>query len=55
MNFNSLSIELLSLNSKIYRTDLEGTIIATTNGEDISFKTKHTDTNKEENKNARKN
>lgn len=33
------------LNIKVYRTDLDGTIVAKSNGEEISFSTKETDTN----------
>ena len=46
---------LQDLGIEIYRTDLDGTIIATTNGKDITFKRINTDTNEEENKNARNN
>ena len=35
------------LNCKIYRTDLNGTIIVSSNGEDIDIVTKRTDTNEE--------
>lgn len=37
--------KLNTRNVKIYRTDLDGTIIAISNGDDISFKTIKTDTN----------
>ena len=47
--------KLEKLNTKIYRTDIDGTIIVKTDGEQISFKKVHTDTNNEENENARKN
>ena len=37
--------KLNKINSKIYRTDLDGTIIMTSDGNEISFKTEKTDTN----------
>ena len=40
--------KLERLNTKIYRTDLEGTIIVTSDGNNIEVKTIKTDTNKEE-------
>ena len=37
--------KLQELNTKIYRTDEDGTIIATTDGKNITFETQITDTN----------
>ncbi len=39
------------LNTEIHRTDIEGTIILSSNGKNISIRTEKTDTNREEKKN----